>query len=119
MTETGNKPKQPAVNGSAKEELHSNPFNNTSEFEATSKEHLKIIKWLKEVKFQKKLFGGVSEQDVWKKLEKLNEMYDAALVAERIRYDTLLEQLQTTNNYLPQNRDPEKELLENEKTGKS
>ena len=114
MTETGNKPKQPAVNGSAKEELHSNPFNNTSEFEATSKEHLKIIKWLKEVKFQKKLFGGVSEQDVWKKLEKLNEMYDAALTAERIRYDTLLEQLQTMNNYKPQNRDPEKELPENE-----
>ena len=114
MTETENKSKQPSVNGSSKEELYSNPFKVASEFEVTSKEHLQIIKWLKEVKFQRKLFGGVSEQDVWKKLEKLNEMYDVALTAERIRYDTLLEQLQTMNNYKPQYRDPEKELPENE-----
>ena len=114
MTETDNNHNQPSLNGSFEEKLHSNPFKDASELEATSKEHLQIIKWLKEVKFQKKLFGGVSEQDVWKKLEKLNEMYDAALTAERIRYDTLLEQLQIMNNYKPQNRDPEKELPENE-----
>jgi len=60
--------------------------------ETLNREELEIIKWLKEVRFRKQLFGGVNEQDVWKKIEKLNEMYEAALKAERIRYDVLLEQ---------------------------
>ncbi len=60
--------------------------------EALNREQLQIINWLKEVRFRKQLFGGVNEQDVWKKIEKLNEMYEAALKAERIRYDVLLEQ---------------------------
>lgn len=53
-------------------------------------EQQSIAKWLKEVKFRKRLFGGVSERDVWKKLLELNEMYNAALAAERARYDALL-----------------------------
>lgn len=53
-------------------------------------EQQRIAKWLKEVKFRKRLFGGVSERDVWKKLLELNEMYNAALAAERARYDALL-----------------------------
>lgn len=55
-------------------------------------ENLKEIEeWLENVRFRKQFFGGVSEQDVWKKISELNEMYEAALKAERIRYDTLLE----------------------------
>lgn len=50
-----------------------------------------IIKWLEKVYFKKQFFRGVSEQDVWKKITKLNEMYNMALIAERERYDTLLE----------------------------
>ena len=38
------------------------------------------------------MFGGVDEADVWKKLEELNGLYDEALLAERVRYDTLIEQ---------------------------
>ena len=62
------------------------------EADALNREQLQIINWIKEVRFRKQLFGGVNEQDVWKKIEKLNEMYDAALKAERVRYDVLLEQ---------------------------
>lgn len=53
-------------------------------------EQQKIAEWLKTVKFRKQTFGGVSERDVWDKIEQLNEMYEAALSAERARYDALL-----------------------------
>ena len=60
--------------------------------EKLSREQKKIAKWIKQVKFRKTLFGGVSERDVWKKIAELNEMYNVALAAERARYDALLEQ---------------------------
>lgn len=53
-------------------------------------EQQNIVEWLKKVRFQKQLFGGVSEADVWKKIDELNKLYDAALTAERIRYEALL-----------------------------
>lgn len=49
-----------------------------------------IVEWLKKVRFKKQPFGGVSESDVWKKIDELNKLYDTALMAERIRYETLL-----------------------------
>lgn len=55
-------------------------------------EHLRIRKWLQEVRFKKTIFGGVDEADVWKKIEELNIMYEAALSAERARYEALLEE---------------------------
>lgn len=51
-----------------------------------------IIQWLEKVKFHKKWFGGVDEQDVWKKIQELDRMYETALLAERVRYDGLLAQ---------------------------
>lgn len=56
-----------------------------------------IAEWLKKVRFRKQLFGGVSEADVWKKLDELNRLYDAALAAERIRYETLLDEYKSGN----------------------
>lgn len=53
-------------------------------------EEQRIADWLNKVRFRKKLFGGVSEKDVWKKIGELNEMYKRALIAERARYDALL-----------------------------
>ncbi len=50
----------------------------------------KISEWLKNVKFRKRLFGGVRESDVWKKISELNDMYREALFAEKVRYETLL-----------------------------
>ena len=68
---------------------------NTPSLPSTEKEPLNseqktIVEWLKKVRFRKQLFGGVSEQDVWKKIDELNKLYDAALTAERIRYEALL-----------------------------
>lgn len=59
---------------------------------ALGREQKRIRQWLKQVRFRKRLFGGVDERDVWKKIGELNDMYNAALVAERARYDALLEQ---------------------------
>ena len=50
----------------------------------------KIKGFLQKVKFRKRIFGGVSEKDVWTKIRELNDMYRQALLAERIRYDALI-----------------------------
>lgn len=60
-----------------------------ADLERMSREQRRIAHWLKQVKFRKSLFG-VSERDVWKKISELNDMYNAALIAERARYDALL-----------------------------
>lgn len=73
-------------------------------------EQLQIINWLKNIQFRKQFFGGVNEQDVWKKIEKLNEMYEAALKAERIRYDVLLEEQSNQIDPILQPSDPTKEV---------
>lgn len=54
-------------------------------------EHEKLKEWFQTVRFRKKRFGGIDEKDVWLKMEELNGMYEAALIAERARYDTLLQ----------------------------
>ena len=53
-------------------------------------EQERIQKWLKQVRFKKTLFGGINEADLWKKIAELNSLYEAALSAERARYDALL-----------------------------
>ena len=56
-----------------------------------NREEQKIAEWLTKVKFRKQTFGGVSEQDVWKKINELNEMYKLAVAEERARYDALVD----------------------------
>lgn len=53
-------------------------------------EHKLIREWLESVRFKPKRFGGVDEADVWRKIAELNDRYEAALAAERARYDALL-----------------------------
>ncbi len=62
----------------------------SQEMEAVNEEHKRILQWLQTVKFRKTFLNGVDERDLWKKLEELNGLYEASLVAERARYDTLL-----------------------------
>ena len=57
-----------------------------------SPEQEAIIRWLRTVKFRKNLLGGVDEAAMWKKLEELYALYEAAIRAERTRYHVLLEQ---------------------------
>lgn len=56
-----------------------------------AEEEKRIAAWMEKLHFRRALFG-VDERDVWRKLSELNEMYQRLLQAERIRYDTLLEQ---------------------------
>lgn len=58
---------------------------------ALNHEQQQLHDWFQTVKFRKKLLGGIDEQDLWKKLAELNKLYDAALSAERARYDGMLE----------------------------
>lgn len=50
-----------------------------------------LIVWLKSVKFKRCLWGGVSEKDVWEKIQELHTLYTNALNAEKIRYAALLQ----------------------------
>lgn len=61
-----------------------------SEERSVTEQEAVIASWLRKVKFRRKIFGGVSEADVWTKIGQLNEMYNQAIYAERVRYDALL-----------------------------
>lgn len=60
--------------------------------EKLNETHEDIVQWIKKLKFKKKIFGGVDEADVLKKIEELNGLYEKALLNERARYDALLEE---------------------------
>ena len=53
--------------------------------------HQEILDYVKGMKFKRQLFGGVDPDDVLKKLEELNRLYETALLQERARYEALLE----------------------------
>ena len=58
--------------------------------EPLNHEQARVQEWLKQVSFRKAVIGGVEEADVWRKIAELNALYEAALSAERARYDALL-----------------------------
>ncbi len=55
-----------------------------------SEERREIISWLKSVRFRHRIFGGVDEKNVWKKIAELDALYAKLLEAERVRYDVLI-----------------------------
>lgn len=60
--------------------------------EPLNHEQARIQEWLRTVRFRKTPVGGVDEADLWRKLQELNALYEAALSAERARYDALLKE---------------------------
>lgn len=62
-----------------------------SEEENSWQQENRIVKYLQQLKFKRKLFG-VDEADVWKKIQELNHMYEESLKWERKRYDLLLKE---------------------------
>ncbi len=62
-----------------------------AETPSVNTEHDKLLAWFQTVRFRKKLFGGIDEVYLWRKLEELNRLYESSLTAERARYDALLE----------------------------
>ena len=88
------------------------PRENDSTTEGINQEHKEIIKWFQTVKFRRMMFDGVDENDVWKKLEELNRLYESAIRAERERYNILLEDHDKTyGNLIYQYKE---ELIEND-----
>ena len=63
---------------------------NNEELRLPPENEERIAGWLNKVKFRKRIFGGVSETDVWNKIRELNDMYRDALIAERARCDALI-----------------------------
>ena len=86
VTNKHGKPKHGAENLISREKT----VPTTIENEAVADERKDIISWLKSVRFRHRLFGGVDEKDVWKKIKELDILYTKAPEAERIRYDVLL-----------------------------
>ena len=60
--------------------------------EPMSDERAEIVAWLKKVRFRHRLFGGVDERTVWRKISELDALYTKALEAERIRCNALIEE---------------------------
>ena len=58
--------------------------------EPQSEEHERIIEFFKKLRFRKKMFGGVDERVVWKKLEELDRLYEEAIRAEKLRGKALI-----------------------------
>jgi len=54
-------------------------------------EFKKIGDWLSTVSFRKKVVGGLDPVDVWEKIEELNRLYENALIAERTRYNLMVQ----------------------------
>ena len=52
-----------------------------------------ISKFIKEMKFKKKLFGGVDELEVWNKIESLNSEYKELYQIQQTKIDYLEEKL--------------------------
>lgn len=59
----------------------------------------RIGDYLRKLRFKRALFG-VSERDVWRRLAEVNELFQQALIAERARYEALLEAQGTSRNGL-------------------
>lgn len=51
-----------------------------------------IAELFKKLRFKKRLFGGVSEKDVWKKLEQIQNEYRSAYEAQTQRYEGRLQE---------------------------
>lgn len=51
-----------------------------------------IAEVFKTMKFKKKIFGGVDERDVWKKLDKLQKEYRSAYEMQQERYEARLQE---------------------------
>ena len=54
-----------------------------------SKNMKDISNLLKNLKFRKKMFGGIDEKDVWRKLDELQETMDALVEENPIKRDAM------------------------------
>ena len=84
-------------------ERKNEPIQGQVSAQAKAQEQWAISEYLQSVRFTPRLLG-VDEADVWKKIEKLCQMYENALVAERGRSAKLARQLKTCLAQLEQHK---------------
>lgn len=91
--------------------------NQTKVAESTQQNELYVISdYLKKLKFSHRIMG-VDEADVWKKIEKLCELYDDALAAERGKNEKLTRQLRAYAVKLKGYMEAEKKQTEEQPNG--
>ena len=73
----------------------------------TKQSLLDIADHLKELKFKKKLFGGVDQLDVWNKLYQIDKEYQAAIKIQREYYERKIRELEASINKLGDNTESE------------
>ncbi|MGI6110369.1 MAG: hypothetical protein ACOYB8_11080 [Eubacteriaceae bacterium] len=61
-----------------------------------------VAERLTHLKFSKKAFGGVDEEDVWDKIDRLNEYYKQVYLYQEAHYQSLLDERNKTIRYLQQ-----------------
>ena len=54
-----------------------------------------VAHYIEGMRFRKKLFGGVDEADVWKKIEALHKEYEAVFLMQELRHEQELRSGQT------------------------
>lgn len=65
---------------------------NQPQWEASGAAMDALARTFQEMKFRKKLLGGVDEADVWRKLEKLQQEYETLYHRQAAHYQALLEE---------------------------
>lgn len=59
-----------------------------------------IAEYIHRLKFKKKVFGGVDQADVFRKLEELNRLYESLLLQERAKWQAELEKAMSSGQEL-------------------
>ena len=49
-----------------------------------------VALFMKQLRFKKKLFGGVQEMDVWRKLEQLHQQYECVFTVQQALFEQQL-----------------------------
>lgn len=68
-----------------------------------------VADFIKSLRFRKTLLGGVSEENVWKKLEELNNEYKSVFDAQEVRYQALLQERDKEIERLKEKLSPKRE----------
>ena len=93
-----NQPSSKLSEEKANKQVRGSPQKTANTAANTSPQKEAVMTMLKQVKFKRRVFGGVDEEDVWKKIEKLNSLYAEALKVERIRYSVLAQRQEHRQN---------------------
>ncbi|NEW62015.1 hypothetical protein GMA11_01275 [Granulicatella sp. zg-ZJ] len=76
----------------------------------TIKSETELLAFFKKLKFKKKLFFGVDEKDVWRKLANLQQEYQTLIAIHDAKYEALLAERDNLINARRSHHDEKKEI---------